>query len=140
MRLGLLVFVLPLMTLGCGDAVQGAANEDIPGELGDGEDPRASVKVFAPTDVDIMGVEYTLNCTAPSAPVRLNGNLEVSDSERSKSDAVVWQAFMDVPVGPCTLQVRARDGDGEVVCTASQPVQIESGVAAEVNLVLTCAL
>jgi hypothetical protein len=116
-----------------------------------------------PAPIDIQTVEYTINCLGNSDTfldnnasfpdeVTINGNLEVVDGRtdpqgpippefgtpRPGDGAEVWQGFMDLPPGPCTVQLRARDGDGEVICTATEPFTITADTTAKVNLVLYC--
>jgi len=52
--------------------------------------------------------------------------------------AEVWQGFMDLPIGPCTVQLRARDGDGEVICSATEGVEILPSTTTKVNLLMIC--
>ncbi|KPK15132.1 MAG: hypothetical protein AMJ62_10315, partial [Myxococcales bacterium SG8_38] len=117
----------------------------------------------APGSIDIQTVEYTINClgnsdtfleNAASFPdeVRVEGNLEVVDGRtdpqgtippefgtpRPGDGAEVYQGFMDLPPGPCTVQLRARDNDGEVICTATEPFTITADTTTRVNLVLVC--
>ncbi|MDH3622608.1 MAG: hypothetical protein OEQ49_01950 [Myxococcales bacterium] len=116
-----------------------------------------------PAPVDIQDVEYTINCLGNSDvfldngasfpdEVQINGNLEVQDgrtdpqgpippefgSPRPGDGAEIWQAFMDLPPGDCTVQLRARDNDGEVICTAQEDVTIAADTTVKVNLVLIC--
>ena len=115
--------------------------------------------------VDIQNVEYTINCSGtPSTfldndtplpndgAVQINGNLEVVDGRTDPQGAIppefgtarpgdgaeIWQGFMDLPVGPCTIQLRARDNDGEVICTATESFDIVADTTSKVNLVLVC--
>ncbi len=117
----------------------------------------------APGLIDIQTVEYTINCLGNSDTfldnhlsfpdeVQINGNLEVVDGRtdpqgrippelgtpRPGDGAEIWQGFMDLPPGPCTVQLRARDGDGEVICTATEPFNITADTITKVNLVLIC--
>lgn len=117
----------------------------------------------APAPIDIQSVEYTIQCAGnddsfldndASFPdeVQLNGNLEVLDgrtspqglippefgTERPGDRAEVWQGFMDLPPGPCTIQLRARDADQEVICTATEGFTIVADTTSKVNLVLIC--
>jgi hypothetical protein len=116
-----------------------------------------------PAPIDIGTVEYTINCLGnddtfldnnDSFPdeVIINGNLEVVDGRtdaqgpippefgtpRPGDGAEIWQAFMDLPPGPCTIQLRARDNDGEVICTATESFSITADTTSKVNLVLIC--
>ena len=68
-----------------------------------------------------------------TAPVS-DGVCETSPGAQTE----VWQGFMDLPPGPCTIQLRARDNDGEVICTAEQPFVITADTTTKVNLVLIC--
>ncbi|MBW2379599.1 MAG: hypothetical protein JRG70_08625, partial [Deltaproteobacteria bacterium] len=54
------------------------------------------------------------------------------------SQTEVWQGFMDLPPGPCSIELRARDNDGEVICTAIEPFSITADTTTKVNLVLIC--
>ncbi len=116
----------------------------------------------APDLIDIQSVEYTVNCLGNGdtflennasfpSEVRLEGNLEVVDGRTNPGGnppdfgpvlpgdaSEVWQAFMDLPPGPCTVQLRARDGDGEVICTATESFAITADTTTKVNLILVC--
>ena len=75
--------------------------------------------------------------------VRLDGNLEVVDGRPAPpgstlANSEIWQGFMDLPPGPCTVQLRARDGDGEVICTATEPFNIVADTTTKVDIVLIC--
>jgi hypothetical protein len=116
-----------------------------------------------PDQIDIQSVEYTIDCLGNSDTfldnnasfpdeVRVQGNLEVVDGRtdpqgpippefgtpRPGDGAEVWQGFMDLPPGPCTIQLRARDNDGEVICTSTEPFNISADALTKVNLVLIC--
>jgi hypothetical protein len=115
--------------------------------------------------IDIQSVEYTINCQGTESSflddntplpgdgaVQINGNLEVVDGRTSPTEGIppefgterpedrseIWQGFMDLPVGPCTIQLRARDNDGEVICTATEQFDILPDVTSKVNLVMVC--
>jgi hypothetical protein len=116
----------------------------------------------APALIDIQSVEYTVDCLGnddtflennASFPdeVRLQGNLEVVDGRTNPGatppdfgpllpgdQSEIWQAFMDLPPGPCTVQLRARDNDGEVICTATESFNITADTIAKVSLILVC--
>ena len=113
----------------------------------------------APALIDIQDVEYTVDCAGnndtfldngASFPdeVTLNGNLEVQDGRTNAAaiygdpafdgQAEIWQGFMDLPPGPCTIELRARDDDGEVICTAQEPFIIAADSTTKVNIVLIC--
>ena len=113
----------------------------------------------APSLIDLQSVEYTIDCAGNSDTfldnsssfpdeVTLNGNLEVQDGRTNlgaiygdpalDGNAEIWQGFMDLPPGPCTIQLRARDDDGEVICTATEPFTIAADSTSKVNIVLIC--
>ena len=104
-------------------------------------------------------MEYTIDCAGNSDTfldnnasfpdeVTINGNLEVQDGRTNPlaiygdpaidGQAEIWQGFMDLPPGPCTIELRARDGDGEVICTAQEPFNIAADSLTKVNIVLIC--
>jgi len=112
-----------------------------------------------PALIDIQDVEYTIDCAGNSDTfldnnasfpdeVTINGNLEVQDGRTNPlaiygdpaidGQAEIWQGFMDLPPGPCTIELRARDGDGEVICTAQEPFNIAADSLTKVNIVLIC--
>jgi len=106
-----------------------------------------------PATIDIRTVEYTINCEGNDDTfldngasfddaVNINGNLEVVDGRTTGSPPVpteIWQGFMDLPPGPCSVQLRARDNDGEVICTSPvSPFNIAADSTTKVNLVLVC--
>ncbi|MBT8451636.1 MAG: hypothetical protein KJO40_06695 [Deltaproteobacteria bacterium] len=113
----------------------------------------------APALIDIQDVEYTIDCAGNSDTfldnnasfddaITLNGNLEVQDGRTNAAaiygdpsidgQAEIWQGFMDLPPGPCTIELRARDNDGEVICTAQEPFSIAADSTSKVNIVLIC--
>ncbi|MFW2388836.1 MAG: hypothetical protein ACN4G0_10895, partial [Polyangiales bacterium] len=113
----------------------------------------------APALIDIQDVEYTVDCVGNNDTfldnddsfadeVTLNGNLEVQDGRTNAAaiygdpaidgQAEIWQGFMDLPPGPCTIELRARDDDGEVICTAQEPFNIAADSTTKVNIVLIC--
>jgi len=120
---------------------------------------------------DIEVVEYTINCdaTPPTAAdfpgidsieptfdpdVTINGALEVLDTASSGvttqdfgpdlSEVYVWQDFMDIPLEAiCTVQLRARDAGGEVICTATEPFDTNTvpvGGVVKVNVLMYCGV
>ncbi len=100
--------------------------------------------------IDIGTVEYTIQCDGNSDTfldgnssfpdeILLNGNLEVVDGRTSGGvPTEVWQAFMDLPPGPCLIQLRARDNDGEVLCVANDTFNVAADTNTKLNLVLVC--
>ncbi|MDH3652969.1 MAG: hypothetical protein OEN21_01760, partial [Myxococcales bacterium] len=122
----LLSLVLQL-TAACSSVDDGAAgNTELNVIVPNGYDAGSS----APALIDIQDVEYTIDCAGNSDTfldnnasfpdeVTLNGNLEVQDGRTNPlaiygdpaidGQAEIWQGFMDLPPGPCTIELRARD-------------------------------
>jgi hypothetical protein len=50
----------------------------------------------------------------------------------------IWQGYEDLPPGPCNMQIRARDNDGEVICTTDEGFFVTADVTVKVNLILYC--
>ena len=127
----------------------------------------------APAAFDIQVVEYTINCDSlgfvtppginsvnPGAntfnpDVTINGVLEVLDTASAGvntqnfgpdlGEVYVWQGFMDIPLDSvCTVQLRARDGDQEVICSATQSFNTQApfvaGSTVKVNVLMICDL
>jgi len=119
----------------------------------------------APSSFDIEVVEYTINCTGAdfdptvdpdidSGPtldqdVSFSGALEVLDTASGGVDTqdfgpdltevYVWQGFMDIPADhACTVQLRARDDDGEVICTATEGFNVGADATVKVNVLMIC--
>ena len=115
----------------------------------------------APLALDIQVVEYTIQCDdgVDAGPfldnddtldndTTINGVLEVLDQAGAGvntqqfgpdlSETYVWQGFMDLPPGDCTAQLRARDGDGEVICTATEPFTVTEDATVKVNVLMIC--
>ena len=112
----------------------------------------------------IASVEYTIDCAGGQQPtggflpgnpgggsdfvdaVQINGNLEVRGGRENPPDSStvtgfseVWQGFMDIPPGDCSVQLRAKDSDGEVICTDTvAPVTILPSTLNQVSLALIC--
>ena len=99
--------------------------------------------------VAVNSVEYTIVCAGGEQPadgfldgedtftdaVTINGNLEVIDD----TDPPVAQGYMDIPPGECLVQLRARDTDGEVICTGDNRLD-RRVVPADGVLVVSIAL
>lgn len=106
----------------------------------------------APGALDVTSVEYSINCEGgeqgggfldgstfdDSLPVQ--GNIEVEDG----SNPPIAQGFMDIPPGDCLVQLRARDDDGEVICTGdnfldtAENQNVDAGEFQVVTIVLVC--
>ena len=122
--------------------------EDYPGLPGN-----ASLALELPglvPGVDVETVEFTIDCggggtaffeSTPelSEEVTINGNLELVD-DPDGTGMSVWNSFLDLPPGRCTMQLRARDPDGEVICTASDGFIIAPSQTTKVQIVLLCGI
>ncbi len=117
-----------------------------------------------PAAFDIQVVEYTIACNdgADNGPfldnnasfaddVTISGVLEVLDTASGGvsnqdfgpdlSEVYVWQGFMDLPpTAGCTVQLRARDGDGEVICSATETFDIAADSVTKVNVLMYCGI
>jgi len=55
-----------------------------------------------------------------------------------RNQSEIWQGFMDLPTGDCTVQLRARDNDTEVICTATEDFTILVDSTTKVNVLMIC--
>ena len=121
----------------------------------------------APSSFDIEVVEYTINCTGPDfdptvdpdidsggpldQDVNFSGALEVLDTASGGvtdqdfgpdlDEVYVWQGFMDIPANHrCSVQLRARDADGEVICTATEGFTVGADDTVKVNILMLCQI
>ncbi|MEM7436694.1 MAG: hypothetical protein AAF436_16190 [Myxococcota bacterium] len=96
--------------------------------------------------IELETVEFTVDCAArgtdffegdasSKAQVNLNGNLEVFQEPTGLD---VQGTFGELPVGSCTVQLRARDEDGEVRCTANDRVIIAPAQTRRLEMVVGC--
>ena len=96
------------------------------------------------SDVLIETVEYTIHCIGtidvPLDEFWLDGELEVTGDRAVPSvSAETWEGLLRLPPGRCSIQLRARDGDGEVRCAGEETFTVDSEEeATEVNIVLPC--
>jgi hypothetical protein len=126
--------------------------------------PNNAGQSSAPAAVDIQVVEYTVACDdgIDNGPfldngasfdddVTINGVLEVLDAASGGvttqdfgpdlSEVYVWQGFMDLPpTAGCTVQLRARDADGEVICTSTETFDISADTTTKVNVLMYCGI
>ena len=97
----------------------------------------------------VLSVEYSVNCfgdddsTAPDE-VRLDGELEPPNSRAAKIGVLetqreTWAGFVDLPHGSCSMQLRGRDTDDEVICTAAVPFSIAADTDTLVIATLECS-
>lgn len=121
--------------------------EDFPGFAG-----TASLAVEVPGLVageDLETVEYTIDCGGNGTAffgtpegtfeVTIDGSLEVTE-DPGRGGLGVWYSFLDLPTGACTMQLRARDQDGEVICLATDGFVIAPDRTTKVQLVLLCTI
>lgn len=98
-------------------------------------------------EVELQTVEYTIDCSGggtaffegTDSTVNINGNLEVVEDADGGGPGV-WHSFLDLPKGPCTVQLRARDQDSEIICLATDGVVIAPNQTAKVELLLLCGI
>ena len=126
--------------------------------------PNNAGQSSAPGAFDIEVVEYTISCAdgIDNGPfldngasfdddVTISGALEVLDTASSGvtnqdfgpdlDEVYVWQGFMDLPpTWGCTVQLRARDANGEVICTATESFGIAADTTTKVNVLMYCGL
>jgi hypothetical protein len=99
---------------------------------------------------NLQTVEFTIACSGDgtaffegvgesASEVTIDGNLEVVE-DPDRGGIGVWQSFVDLPTGPCTMQLRARDLDGEVICLASDGFVIAPSQTTKVQIVLLCSI
>ncbi|MEM8609940.1 MAG: hypothetical protein AAGF92_22800, partial [Myxococcota bacterium] len=56
-------------------------------------------------------------------------------------EVYVWQGFMDLPpTTGCTVQLRARDADNEVICTSTVAFDISADTTTKVNVLMDCQI
>jgi hypothetical protein len=150
------------LAAGCAQDTGSAGNTELNVVVPNGA-PSLGGGSSAPASIDIVTVEYTITCAGNSDTfldnaasfldeVRIDGDLEVVDGRTSPQGLIppefgtprpgdgaeIWQGFMDLPPGACSVELRARDDDGEVICTAIEPFIITADTTTKVNLVLIC--
>lgn len=98
--------------------------------------------------LELQTVEYTIVCEArgtaffegmsnSEGAVTLNGNLEVFQEPGRMN---VEESFLELPVGLCTLQMRARNEDNEIGCAGFESFNIGPDRTTTVELVVDCFL
>lgn len=101
---------------------------------------------------DIQKVQYLISCNGNNDTfldnnasfddeVIISGDLEVVDGRTSGSPASpteIWQGFMDLPPGPCVLQLSALDADGERICVVDHTFYVVADDTTKVDLILLC--
>ena len=118
-RLFALLLLAPsLSILGCGD--------DEPVPIGNTE-----VRIFVEKGV-VQVVEYYADCEDPDEQTYLPEKYEPE-----QGNLEVWVLYNWFPPGPCTLFLRGRDDDGEVICSTEQSFTVD-GPLTEVEFILDC--
>jgi len=124
--LTLLLLAPSLGLLGCGD--------DAPERIGTTE-----VRIFVKKGL-VQTVEANTGCPDIGAEddedrVRLGISPELIIPEQGNVE--VWILYADLPPGPCTVAVRGRDDEGEVICGTEQTFTVD-GPLTEVAIILDC--
>ena len=98
--------------------------------------------------LSVMSVDYSVNCVSDensAAPdgVRVDGELEPANNRTVKIgmldvQTATWTGFVDLPPGSCSLQLRARESDGEVICTANLQFSVVANTPAHLIVPLEC--
>ena len=87
-------------------------------------------------DVTINGVLEVLDVAHPG--------VSIQDFGPDLAEVYVWQGFMDIPKDAiCSVQLRARDGDGEVICSATEDFDTNTvavGGTVKVNVLMYCGV
>mgnify|MGYP001811970460 CR=1 FL=1 len=79
-------------------------------------------------DVDGWSLEYIAGCLLEQDDIaETKGTLDrVSDFELAdEGSTAVFRGPVELMPGPCTIQLRLRDSDGEVIFTASDPYEFD---------------
>lgn len=122
-----------------------------------GAHPRGTaVTVFGPSDPNATvsddfaltwSLEYTVVCgsgfdgsSTSGEAVTVEGTLEQAEAFKLGEDGptAVWKGRVELPPGSCTIQLRLRDADGEVICTATERLTVEPGTPNEAYVSLVC--
>jgi len=70
----------------------------------------------------------------------VEGTLEQTDGFELQVDGptAVWKGSIAFEPGPCTIQLRARDADGEVLCSYQEPMTLDSPLPSEAYFNMIC--
>jgi len=108
-----------------------------------------------PTAADFPGIDGIETGPDTFDPdITINGVLEVLDVASSGvtiqdfgpdlAEVFVWQGYTDIPKDAiCSVQLRARDGDGEVICSATEDFDTNTvavGGTVKVNVLMYCGV
>ncbi|MDH3656295.1 MAG: hypothetical protein OEN21_18705 [Myxococcales bacterium] len=128
------------MAAGCGDSNEPSA-----------ADREVAVTVFAPSGgisvVDgslpqlTWSLEYQVGCGDTSNDsFTAQGTLEPVDGFLLVTDgpAAIWNGMVEFEPGPCAIQLRARDTDGEVVCTYTETITFDFQLPSEAYFNMIC--
>ena len=115
-----------------------------------------AVTVFIPSGPNATGsfaevagsLEYTVACGPGFDGTSAPGETEVIEGTFEQADPVtlgvgggptaVWKGRVELPPGPCMIQLRLRDSEGEVICTGIQELTIEPETPNEAYVDLVC--
>ncbi len=98
----------------------------------------------------IQAIEYSVECSGTADPVLENdagspdsvgdpGFLEPVDSAPDAPENVsVWQGSVDLPPGWCSIDLRARNEDREIICTTQEPFTVTAGTTTNLNILFPC--
>lgn len=135
---------VPRLLLACLSVLLGCGTGD--GNSLESVELKAVVQSTGPSPV--VTLEYTVHCivddsSGVSEQMRFEGTLAPADSRGAKGmldiTRVTWQALVDLPSGWCSIQLRGRDMDGEVVCSDEAPFSVGADTAAQLIFPLECA-
>jgi hypothetical protein len=106
-----------------------------------------TVEIPAGDFLSAGSMEYIFACGETSGAesteveFRLEGNLErVGVGSRPERPTEVWRGASDLPPGDCRVQLRARDADNEVICSAMEAFTVSAGSPTEVYHFFICDL
>ena len=99
--------------------------------------------------VDVTwSLEYQIGCSSgidgsssPSDVITTEGTLEQNEEFNlwPGGPTRVWEGFVEFPPGPCIVQLRLRDGAGEVLCsTYTEPLMIDPQPSSEAYFNMVC--
>ena len=113
--------------------------------LGGSSPTTLTVEIPAGDFLSTGRIEYTFACgegagaESTDPGFRLEGNLErVGVGSRPDRPTEVWRVASDLPPGDCRVQLRARDADDEVICSAMEAFTVSADTATEVYHFATC--
>lgn len=110
---------------------------------------RVLLETLGPSDrLDVQDVEYSIVCvgdedSAEPDEIRWWPGLEVSDGQSVTLGMLevhteTWSGYFDLPHGPCSLQLRARDNDGDFVCATVVRFSVEANAPAQLIVPFQC--